>query len=140
LEVSRNLRSSLPLLCSNTPRSNTARSNTPRAVIRRLQPWPRWSALLGGSRVIVVPDSRRNAFRRWERPTAPLRSISLPLRSFALIKRFPPSSGFSHRTNARSDFFNLSILQFHRRRTAEDRDGDLDPRTVLVDILHDPVE
>src|ERR1019366_789994 len=38
------------------------------------------------------------------------------------------------------DFFNLSIFQFHRRRTAEDGHRDLDPGAVLVDILDNAIE
>src|ERR1700730_386280 len=39
-----------------------------------------------------------------------------------------------------SDFFNLSIFQFHRRRAAEDGNRDLDPGAVLVDIFDNAIK
>src|SRR5690606_7805697 len=38
------------------------------------------------------------------------------------------------------DLFDLSVFQFDRGRATEDRNFDLEARTLLVDILHGPIE
>src|SRR5262249_38924041 len=49
-------------------------------------------------------------------------------------------AAFNPKSNCSSDLFDLAILQIHRRRTAEDRDRDLDSRAPLIDVLYNPVE
>src|SRR6186713_230509 len=39
-----------------------------------------------------------------------------------------------------SHLLDLRVFEFDRRGAAEDRDGDLDPRLLLVDLLDDAVE
>src|SRR5918999_5835910 len=65
---------------------------------------------------------------------APL--AALPRRS----RRRPPQTRCVLPLSRSRHLFDLTELEFDRRRAAEDRDRDLEPRALLIDLLDMPGE